>query len=104
MLAFNFNMLSILIVIYFCDLCMKSIKEDFEIVEECGEIFRPVFWLGNFNTISLGPRILQIAYNVQMPAYCAVLFPFLSSLGKQFITQINYDSGTKGYFHADYFI
>lgn len=81
---------------------MKSIKKDFEIVEECEEIFRSAIWLGNFNTIFLGSRILQIAYNVQMPAYCTVLLRFLSSLWRQFITEIDYDSGIKVYFHADY--
>lgn len=64
MWAFHFNMLSILIVIYFCDFCMNCIKKDFEIMEEFGEIFRPAFWLGNFNTIFPGPRILQIAYSI----------------------------------------
>lgn len=44
-------------------------KKDFEIVEECEEIFRSAIWLGKFNTIFLGSRILQIVYNVQMPAY-----------------------------------
>lgn len=78
MLAFNFNMLDIFIVIRFCDLCMEYIKKDFEMVDEFGKIFRPAFWLGNyFNTIFLGPRILQIVYNDQMPAYCAVLLLFL---------------------------
>lgn len=50
-----------------------------------------------------GSRILQIVYNVQMPAYCTVLLRFLSSLRRQSITKIDYDSGTKVYFHADYF-
>lgn len=57
---------------------MKYIKEYFEIVEDFRKIFRPAFWLGNyFNTIFLGPRVLQIFYNDQMPAYCAISLLFL---------------------------
>lgn len=43
MLAFNFNMSNVLIVIYFSDLCMKYVKKDFEIVEEYGEILDVLF-------------------------------------------------------------
>lgn len=102
MLPFNFNMFSILILICFCDLRIKCIRKFFEIVEVFGDAFRPTFWLGNFNSFSSSKYFV---HSLQWPDAIFPLhftsIPFITR--KTFYTQTNNNSGTKGYFRADYF-